>query len=312
MGAGVAFIQDPEGARYEDAYPQFKRAYELTCSVNALQNLALCEMKIELDGDAIVHYEKVLAEKTDLADADRRQIESDLARLKATVAWITLSASADGVKLTDERTPRRGAIVRNTYQIGTQKREIGIHPGSHVFTAVGADGKTATWKVEIASGARQEHHFSLVAPSSAPGPVPPGPVPPGPQPPPGGDTGDGGGFPIYVWVVGGVTVASAIVMVAMMAVSASKKSEYDDEILGQAPLAEQEAAASDVQTFSALADVFIGVTVAAAATTVVLALLAPSTEAATNNKEGPKFGVDYTVAPVVSDHGGGAGITVRF
>ncbi len=310
MGAGVAFLQDPDGARYEDAYPQFKKAYELSCSVNALQNLALCEMHVELDGDAIEHYGIVLAKKADLAEADRRQIESDLARLKATVAWVTLSSDKPGVALKDERTPRRGSAVRNTYQIGVQQKQLGIHPGSHTFTATNGEGQALTWTIEVEAGSRHDHAFTFVG---APAPQPGGGLTPQPPPPIETPEDEGGGLPVYVWAVGGVAVASAVVMAVFMGVSSAKKGTYDDEILGQASVQEQQDAASDVQTFSAVADAFIGITVAAAATTVVLALLAPADNADTgDNKEGPKFGVDYTVAPMVGDHGGGAALTVQF
>lgn len=307
MGAGVAFLQDPDGARYEDAYPQFKKAYELSCSVNALQNLALCEMNLELDGDAIVHYDEVLVKKTDLAEADRRQIESDLTRLKASVAWVTLTSDREGVQVVDARTPNRGAAVRNNYEVGTQQKKLGIHPGLHKMTAT-VDGLTVTWDIDIQAGARLTHEFNFAnAAVTQPGPQPVVPDPISP------DEGDGFNLPIYVWVMGGVTIASAVVMGAMMGVSSAKKSEYDDEILGKAPVPEQQDAVSDIQTFSLVADIFIGVTVAAAATTVILALTADSgSDEAARKKKGPKFGVDYTVAPMVDDHGGGAALTVQF
>ncbi len=304
MGAGVAFIRDPEQKSYEDAYPQFKKAYELTCSINALQNLALCEMNLELDGDAIVHYEEVLAKKTDLAEDDRRQIESDVARLKATVAWITFSADRESVSLVDTRTPNRGANVQNTYALGMAPKKLGIHPGRHSFVA-SAEGLSVTWDVEIKPGDQLSHAFDFAAAAK-------GQPQPDPQPITPGDSGGGLNIPVYVWVTGGVTVASAIVMAVMMGVSSAKKSEYEDEVLGKASVSEQEDAVSEIQTFSAVADVFIGVTIAAAATTVILALTAPSGDSANGKKNGPKFGVDYTVAPMIDDQGGGASVTVRF
>jgi hypothetical protein len=54
--------------------------------------------------------------------------------------------------------------------------------------------------------------------------------------------------------------------------------------------------------------------VAGAATTVILALLAPSGDDEAARAEGPQFGVDYTIAPVVA-HGGsnvGGMLTTRF
>lgn len=307
MGAGVAFIQDPDGARYEDAYPQFKKAYELSCSVNALQNLALCEMNLELDGDAIVHYDDVLVKKTDLAEADRRQIESDLTRLKASVAWVTLSSDREGAQVVDARTPNRGTAVRNNYEVGTQQKKLGIHPGLHKMTAT-VDGLTVTWDIDIQSGARLTHEFNFANAAVQPGPQPVLPDPLDTSPEEGGLD-----LPVYVWAMGGVTIASAVVMGAMMGVSSAKKSTFDDELVGKVSVPEQQDAVSEIQTFSLVADIFIGVTVAAAATTVILALTAPSEKGdEARKKNGPKFGVDYTLAPMVDDHGGGAALTVQF
>ncbi len=308
MAAGVAFLQDPEGAKHEDAYPQFKKAYELSCSVNALQNLALCEMNLELDGDAIAHYAIVLEKKADLAETDRRQIESDLARLKASVAWIDFSAERPGVTLLDERKPRSGNAVRNTYKIGVKPTKLGIHPGSHTFTATDADGKKSTWTAEVKAGAQLTHEFKFTDVGPGPGPGP-GPIVI--------DDEDDDGIPITVWIAGGGTLASAAVMGVFMGLSTAKKSEFDDELAGKASVDEQQSAVDDIQTFCFLGDIFMGVTIAGAATTAVLLVMhltGDDDEDAGDgsNKEGPKFGVDYTVAPLVVENGGGAALTVQF
>jgi hypothetical protein len=314
MGTGGAYWEDPDrqapeqrAGAAEDAYPHFKRAYTLTCSVNALFNVALAAVALELDGEAIEAYEIVLAKKTDFSPEDRQLYESDLARLKASVAWIVVTAASDGVKLEDARTPRSGAPIRNTYTIGTKETRIGIHPGTHRFVAINQAGVQSAWDQEIAAGSNQEHHFEFTGP---PGPAPGGGPGPGPGPG-GGDKAGGGGFPVYVWVAGGVTIASAITMGVLMGVSFAKKNDYEENILGKVSTDEQVSAAEDVQTLSVVADVFIGVTVALAATTVILAVTAPSKKEA-SAKSGPRFGVDYTVAPMIDDQGGGAALSVKF
>lgn len=320
MAAGVAFMRDPDAPRYEEAYPEFKKAYELSGSLNALHNLAIAAMKLELDGEAIEYYEKVLAEKgDDLDPADKAQIESDLTRLKATVAWITLSSDEPGVTVIDERTPRRGAVVRNKYVVGLTQMKLGIHPGTHKFTATTSDGKTKEWNVEVKNGATLNHEFVFDpnAPVQAEGFTEDdmkglqggGGTP---QPPP--DEASEGGTPAYVWAMVGVTGAAAITWAALMGVSASKKGEYDDEILGKADLDVQQEAADEVQTFNIVTDVMLGVTVAAGATTLILALTAPSGDEETGKGEGPKLGVDYTIAPMVAPNGSAAGamISTRF
>src|SRR6478735_11807780 len=44
---GVSLLQDPDGARYEDAFKAFYRAYELSPSWKILGNIGLSAMKLE-------------------------------------------------------------------------------------------------------------------------------------------------------------------------------------------------------------------------------------------------------------------------
>jgi hypothetical protein len=311
MAAGVAFMRDPDSPRYEEAYPEFRKAYELSGSLNALHNLAISSMKLELDGEAIEYYERVLKEKGDELDpADKQQIESDLTRLKATVAWVTLSSDSPGVTVIDERVPRSGASIRNKYVIGLTQTKLGIHPGTHKFTATTSDGKSQTWSIEITNGASHNHEFVFDkdAPVTAEGFTENDKIGGGTTTSP--DETSSGGTPAYVWAMVGVTGAAAITWAALMGVSASKKADYDDNILGEAPMREQQAAFDDIQTFNLVTDVMLGVTVAAAATTLILALTAPSGDEETGRADGPRLGVDYHLAPIVAPNGTAVGAMV--
>src|SRR6266481_4578482 len=53
FAAGVNLLRDPDGARYEEAYREFKAAYAASPSYKILGNLGLCAMKLERDGEAI-------------------------------------------------------------------------------------------------------------------------------------------------------------------------------------------------------------------------------------------------------------------
>ena len=44
--AGVSLLEDPDGAKYEDAYRAFKKAYELSQSPKVLGNIAFCALQI--------------------------------------------------------------------------------------------------------------------------------------------------------------------------------------------------------------------------------------------------------------------------
>ena len=68
---GVAYLEDPEGQRFEDAYAEFRKAYELSHSAKILGNLGLCAMKLERDGEAIDDYTKYLTEVVDIEANER-------------------------------------------------------------------------------------------------------------------------------------------------------------------------------------------------------------------------------------------------
>jgi hypothetical protein len=303
MAAGVAFIQDPDGARYEEAYPEFKAAYELSGSLNALQNLAICAMKLELDGEAIDYFEKFLEEKGDDIDPqDKKDVTRDLNALKAVVAWISVSSDKPGVTLKDVRTPRSGAAIRNKYKIGLQIRKLGVHPGSHAFTAVTGEGKELKWNIEIKNGESHNHEFVFDpgAPVTAEGFT----EEDADFQDDGQDEEDedsGGGLPAYVWIVGGVTVAAAVPWAVFGIMSFGKKADYD-ELYGKAPQDEQQTAYDDLTMTNLLADIFMGVTAAGAVLTIVLAVTAPSGD----EGEAEEAGVQWSITPSVDPRGGGA------
>ncbi|MEM9694250.1 MAG: hypothetical protein AAGA56_16995, partial [Myxococcota bacterium] len=325
MKAGVAFMKDPDGARYEEAYPEFKKAYQLSGSLNALNNLAICAMQLELDGEAIDYYQIVLNRKGKRLDPrDRKQIESDLSRLKATVAWVTMTASEDDVTVEDVRTPTRGFPIRNQYKVGLKQKIYGIHPGKHTFIATNAAGKTSEpWKVTIRNGGKLNHEFTFdTEPAGGAGgagagvPITGGDGPggAGAGPGAGGDGAEdsGSNLPISGFVMGGVTVASAITWGALAAVASSRNSDYEDNILGKAPEPEQREARDEITTLNIAADVMLGVTAAAAVTTVVLFIVNPEADsaddtAARGGARQPKVGVDYSVVPTIDPRGESAG-----
>src|SRR5690349_18098143 len=75
---GVALLEDPEGAKYDEARIQFQRAFDLSGNWKVLANLGVCQLKLERDGEAIASYEKYLSAGAALIDPDERaQIERD-------------------------------------------------------------------------------------------------------------------------------------------------------------------------------------------------------------------------------------------
>jgi hypothetical protein len=330
MAAGVSFMQNPDGAQYEEAYAEFTKAYELSGSLNALQNLAICAQNLELDGEAIGYYEKYLAGKGASIDpATKEQVDRDLAGLKAATAWVTLTTDKVGAQIVDTRFPKRGSPISNEYKGSIQGTKLGIHPGKHKFVATLAGKKEQVWEVELPNGAENSHTFTFegsAAPVTAEGFTDKDqkgligkPVETGKE----GDTKDKGEgaaaeLPWYPFLAGGLTVALAVPWIILGATSFGQKSDYDSAVSARAP--DQQDLYDKLKQTNTLADVFMGLTLAGGVATIITVIVAatssgddtstPQPEATTARRSPP---VEWTVSPAIDpQHGGGATFTVRY
>jgi len=149
FAAGVNFLQDPDGARYDDAYREFKAAYAASPSWKILGNLGIAAMKLERDGEAIEAFNKYLAEGgKDLDREERAQVERDLKTLQAGLVSLALSFEPAGAILTDERVPVSGSSVVNRYGPVAASQGFGLRAGHHRLT-LEADGyERAVWEFD--------------------------------------------------------------------------------------------------------------------------------------------------------------------
>lgn len=338
MEAGAAFYNDPSGHKCEEALREFTKAYVLSGSLNALRGAGICALELERDGEAIEMLDRYVREKgAGIDPADKKQLDADLAALKAAVARVSLTVDRPKVRITTVRTPSRGYPITNRYELAQGKTELGIHPGSYVVTASAAGEKDLSWTVEIPNGGTLERAFEwTAAPAAAPGAV----VTP---PPSGGDGGDaspssspddasGGERPIptTVWIFGGVTVALAIPMTIFMISASGARSDFD-AANGTASTATLEDLRSDVTTMNLVSDVFLGATVASAATTAIFYFTRPTVSSASAqprrhhpaDRAGLALGGDVlpevlpegvkaNLVPVVGHQGGGAFVSGSF
>lgn len=308
MAAGAALYNDPSGHKCEEAYVEFNKAFELSGSLNALKNRAVCALELEKDGEALLDYKKVLAGMGDkLAPDEKAQIENDVRALESAVAWVTIKLDVPKVKLNDLRTPSRGLPVSNRYEVASGTK-IGFHPGSHTFTATTEDGKELVWKVDLANGSTQEHTFEMtkivVAPTAtatatgAPtGTATGAPTSAAPETRP---------VPTSVKVMLGVTGALAIGTGVMMGLASVAKSDYDKVNGTGADRTTLQGKRDNVVLMNGISDGLLGGTVLAAGTTLVLFLIRPSVKAEEAQKTG------FTIAPSVTPTGGGAVAVGRF
>jgi hypothetical protein len=161
FNAGVSFLQDPDGARYEEAYREFKAAYAASPSWKILGNLGIAALKLERDGEAIDAFRKYLADGgTEIEPEERAQVQRDLSTLEASAAKLKLELPA-GAMLLDERFPAMGSAIQNSYGPANGPLEVGVRPGRHRFSA-SLDGKTsAAWEVELQPQESKTHTFDF-------------------------------------------------------------------------------------------------------------------------------------------------------
>ncbi len=174
--AGVALLQDPDGARYTEAYQEFRTAYASSPSWKILSNLGICAMKLERDGEAVEAFEKYLGEGgAEIDAAEKEQVERDLKTLKASLVNVTMQSTPAGATILDERQPPTGNPVVNRYGPLNDATKVGIKAGRHRITAQLEGRDPAVWEFEAKPGSDETHSFELKEATAA-APAANGPV----------------------------------------------------------------------------------------------------------------------------------------
>lgn len=171
--AGVAYLEDPEGARFEEAYHAFNAAYAASPSAKILGNVGLCAMKLERDGEAIEAFQRYLAEVKDLDAEERAQVTRDLTTLRAGVVRLDLrvvGAVGTTVTITDVRRANDGARVVNVYPVENGGATFGVRPGHHEIRVRAPGHREASWDFEAVAGVPRSRTLTLEA-EAAPRPV---------------------------------------------------------------------------------------------------------------------------------------------
>ena len=172
FAAGVSLLQDPEGEKVEEAYREFRTAYDLSGSPKILGNMGFCAMRLERDGEAIEAYSRYLREVPEIDAEERAQIVRDLQTLTIGLTRLTIEVDKPGVRIVDVRIPVRGERVTNTYgPITNGKLDVGVRPGHHVLTAKLADHEDAMWEIDAFAASRDKNSF-VMRPRAVANPTP--------------------------------------------------------------------------------------------------------------------------------------------
>ncbi len=303
--AGVHLLQDPDGARYEEAHREFKAAYAESPSWKILGNLGITAMKLERDGEAIEAFEKYLAEGgNELERAERQQFTRDLATLRTSAAWVTLRSVPAGAALVDERHPVSGSPIVNRYPELGAEQKLGLRSGHHRIVASLAGHEDSVWEFDAQSGKTHDHTFELVRiakPVEAA--LPPEPAPqPLSAPVAVQTTTEGPSMaPVYIGLVATGVFAIGAGVTAVLA--SGKHGDYEDANDGTNP-ARAEKLKSSGETLNLVTDVLLGGAVVAGAVTAVLYF--------TGSKPAARESASLELTPLVSPAGGAMALSGRF
>jgi hypothetical protein len=250
--AGVAFYKSKD---YPAALVEFKRAYELAPNYRVLYNLGQTSQQLNFYADALTAFQQYLAEGGKEIDASRKvSVESAIVELKTKVGTITIETNAEAAEISIDDVP-----------VGTAPlaKPVIVNAGRRKFSASAKGYLPVTRAVDIAGSDSSTVKLELTKiQSEAP---PRDPDDPKPPPPPER------AIPVAAWVMLGVTGAVGVATGVMGGLALSARGELDDAL---ATLPGNKTTIEDAQTktqsFAITTDVLIGVTVAAAVTTVVL------------------------------------------
>lgn len=309
---GVDLIQ-ANPPNYQDAYYQFKLAWENSHSWKVLGNLGLCAFKLERDGEALQDYQDYLKGGGKQIDPEERKaMERDSLLISGNTSIVRLGADVPEASVLDARAG--SSVPPQTYKLDAAGLELRLRAGTHTLTASTPDGKQQRWEVTITPGQTLEHRFDFnaAAPVPAVAPIAPPPAatpPPAPAPiaPPPADEGaarkSGGGSPLRTvgFVTAGVGGAALVGGVITGIMAKGKSSDATKQCTGKVC---PTAAAKDFDSASSLATVtdvlLIGGAVLAAAG-VTLVLVGGHSGAPAERASVPRL----ELTPAVADNGGG-------
>jgi hypothetical protein len=183
---GVELLQN-DPPNYQDAYYQFKLAFEKSQSWKVLGNLGLCAVKLERDGEALAFYDEYLRRGGKQIDKEEREaIERDMLLIKGNGATLELTSKVSPLKIQDTRSGSTAAA--QSHEMTDGKKTLFVRAGAHHLTVTASDGRSLVWDATIEPGSTVNHDFDFDAPVSTAAEAPQGsansPPPRAAEPPP--------------------------------------------------------------------------------------------------------------------------------
>ena len=165
---GVELIQSVP-PNYQDAYYQFKLAYEKSHSWKVLGNFGLCAFKLERDGEAIQYYTDYLkGGGNDVDPEERAALRRDLLVLNGNSAGVTLTSAAGDLDITDSRAG--STAPPQSYHMDGGKLALRLRAGTHTLTATHGN-QSQRWEIAFSPGRNETHDFDFSEKPAAPAPA---------------------------------------------------------------------------------------------------------------------------------------------
>lgn len=291
---------------HQAAFDAFRAAYADSPSPKILGNLGLAAAKLERDGEAIEAYERYLKEAGAKSLSERRAIDADLKKLRARVSRLRLTGLPAGATLRDRRVDGNTAI-ENAYVPDGSSITLGLRAGRHEITVEAEGYAPKTLTVELSPGDEDAQGVRMTAldtddPDAEPVDPDPPPIDEGTEASDGVDAGA-----IGMWAAIGTTAALGIATGVVSGLAASNFSSFE-EARDAGDQARADELRDEGETLNLTADVLLGVTGAAAVTSLILVVLEVTGDDASDDEAD----VAVRVRPVVTPQGGFIGLEGSF
>lgn len=302
--AGLAYADDPSGPKWEEALTEFHAAYAINPTWKLKNNIGLCSLHLERDGEAIQAYKEYLAHggEKDLSAKHRKQIERDIEMLSASLVHVTIEVAPAEAVVIDERKNSKGEMRRNRYPVKGGKASLGLHPGTHRITVEAKGYASDSWSLEGNPASTHQHQFKLEPEKNA---EPTTPLEPTKQQPPAVKESArplAARTPTSVYVGLGVTAGLVAATAVTGVMALNKNKEYADS----SSLDERDRLKEAGETFVLLTDIGAGAAVLSTGITAYLYFTERRAASARSAKTPIRF------SPVAGPNAAGLALSGKF
>lgn len=297
---------------YEGALGDFEASNAAKPAPETTRYIALANDNLQHYPEAVSAFEKFIADAPAKSKDQVEEAKKRVEAIKALPGKVKVETNPPGASVVVDppaNAPAPATAAAAGATPGAQPQELELTPGKHTLR-ISAEGYESTDKdVDVGYGAKQDVRVELVKKEVAPPPpappvaaeaTPPPATPPAPPPEPRSK--------VPAYVTGAVALVAAGVGTGFGIKALSQSSDFD-----KSPTTKL---ADDGENNALIADMMFGIAITFGVTSAVLFLTSDQPAAAAAKtapvKAVAKKKVTIVPSPYVTQHGGGAGLNVRF